>query len=86
MAGKSALCLLPFGAPSPKGNRSSNSDMPKLSAGIPFTRGQGYGPAKGLPNTKVGTFPQKLYDEAMTSGWTVISMKNDWKQIFTDKK
>jgi phosphoglycolate phosphatase-like HAD superfamily hydrolase len=42
-----------------------------------------YGPAKGLPDTKVGTFPQALYDEAIKKGWTVISMKNDWKQIFT---
>jgi phosphoglycolate phosphatase-like HAD superfamily hydrolase len=41
-----------------------------------------YGPATGLPDTKVGTFTQKLYDEAQKDGWTVISMKNDWKQIF----
>ncbi|HTO45532.1 MAG TPA: HAD family hydrolase, partial [Burkholderiales bacterium] len=36
-----------------------------------------YGPAQGLPNTKVGTFTQELYDEAMKQGWIVISMKND---------
>jgi phosphoglycolate phosphatase-like HAD superfamily hydrolase len=41
-----------------------------------------YGPAHGLPNTKVGTFTQALYDEAMKSGWIVISMKDDWKRIF----
>jgi phosphoglycolate phosphatase-like HAD superfamily hydrolase len=41
-----------------------------------------YGPAQGLPDTKVGTFTQALYDEAKKSGWTVISMKNDWKMIF----
>lgn len=41
-----------------------------------------YGPAHGLPNTKVGTFTQGLYDEAKKNGWTVISMKNDWKVIF----
>jgi phosphoglycolate phosphatase-like HAD superfamily hydrolase len=41
-----------------------------------------YGPAQGLPNTKVGTFTQSLYDEATKNGWTVISMKNDWKVIF----
>ncbi len=41
-----------------------------------------YGPATGLPDTKVGAFPQKLYDEANAKGWTVISMKNDWKRIF----
>jgi len=41
-----------------------------------------YGPAQGLPDTKVGTFDQALYDEAKKKGWTVISMKNDWKRIF----
>ena len=41
-----------------------------------------YGPAQGLPESKVGTFTQQLYDEAKRSGWTVISMKNDWKRIF----
>jgi hypothetical protein len=42
-----------------------------------------YGPAKGLPDTKVGTFPQALYDEAQRKGWVVISMKDDWKRIFS---
>src|SRR5262249_28989286 len=42
-----------------------------------------YGPAKGLSATKVGTFTQALYDEAMKKGWTVISMKNDWKKVFS---
>lgn len=41
-----------------------------------------YGPAQGLPETKVGTFTQALYDEAKKNGWTVISMKDDWKRIF----
>jgi hypothetical protein len=41
-----------------------------------------YGPARGLPDTKVGTFTQVLYDEATKGGWVVISMKNDWKRIF----
>ena len=41
-----------------------------------------YGPAQGLPDTKVGTFTQALYDEAKKDGWSVISMKNDWKVIF----
>ncbi len=41
-----------------------------------------YGPAQGLPDTKVGAFTQALYDEAQKQGWTVISMKNDWKKIF----
>jgi phosphoserine phosphatase len=42
-----------------------------------------YGPAQGLPPTKVGTFTQALYDEAKKKNWTVISMKNDWKKIFS---
>ena len=42
-----------------------------------------YGPAQGLPDTKVGTFTQALYDEAKKQGWIVISMKNDWKRIFS---
>ncbi len=41
-----------------------------------------YGPAQDLPDTKVGTFTQALYDEAKSKGWTVISMKDDWKRIF----
>jgi phosphoglycolate phosphatase-like HAD superfamily hydrolase len=41
-----------------------------------------YGPAQGLPDTKIGTFPQALYDEAKKDGWTVISMKNDWAKMF----
>ena len=41
-----------------------------------------YGPAQGLPNTRVGTFTPALYDEAKKQGWLVISMKGDWKRIF----
>jgi phosphoserine phosphatase len=46
------------------------------------TREYAYGPAQGLPGTRVGTFTQALYDEAQQQGWVVISMKNDWKRIF----
>jgi phosphoglycolate phosphatase-like HAD superfamily hydrolase len=42
-----------------------------------------YGPAQGLPETKVGAFTQELYDEAKKKNWTVISMKNDWKRVFS---
>jgi hypothetical protein len=45
-------------------------------------RGYDYGPAQGLPRSKVGTFAQALFDEAKKRGRTVISMKNDWKKIF----
>jgi len=41
-----------------------------------------YGPATGLPDSRIGTFSQALYDEAKKQGWVVISMKNDWKRIF----
>jgi hypothetical protein len=41
-----------------------------------------YGPATGLPASKVGTFSQALYDEAGRNGWVVISMKSDWKRVF----
>jgi phosphoglycolate phosphatase-like HAD superfamily hydrolase len=43
-----------------------------------------YGPANGLPDSKVGTFPQALLEEARQRGWVVISMKNDWKTIFSE--
>jgi hypothetical protein len=45
-----------------------------------------YGPAKGLPETKGGIFTQALYDQAQKSGWTVVSMKDDWKQVFAFEK
>jgi phosphoglycolate phosphatase-like HAD superfamily hydrolase len=46
------------------------------------SREYAYGPANGLPDTRVGTFTQALYDEAGRKGWTVISMKDDWKEVF----
>jgi phosphoglycolate phosphatase-like HAD superfamily hydrolase len=42
-----------------------------------------YGPAGGLPDSSVGTFDDSLLEEAKTRAWTVISMKNDWKRIFS---
>ena len=41
-----------------------------------------YGPAQGLPGVKISPFSQSTYDEAIAKGWSVISMKNDWKRIF----
>ena len=41
-----------------------------------------YGPAQGLPDSKVGAFTQGLYDEAKKDGWVIISMKKDWKRVF----
>jgi hypothetical protein len=46
------------------------------------TREYAYGPAQGLPDTTVGTLSQAMYDMAKKQGWTIISMKNDWKRIF----
>jgi phosphoglycolate phosphatase-like HAD superfamily hydrolase len=45
-----------------------------------------YGPAQGLPEAKVGTFTQGLYDEAKKKGWSVISIKDDWKTLFPERK
>lgn len=42
-----------------------------------------YGPAENLPNTQVGTFTQALYDEAKKNGWIIISMRQDWRKIFS---
>jgi hypothetical protein len=42
-----------------------------------------YGPAQGLPDTKIGTLSPALYAEAKKKNWTVVSMKNDWKKIFS---
>jgi hypothetical protein len=41
-----------------------------------------YGPAQGLPDSKIGNFSQSLYDEARQRNWLVVSMKDDWKQVF----
>jgi hypothetical protein len=32
--------------------------------------------------SKIGTFSNELMAEAKKSGWTVISMKNDWNRVF----
>jgi len=50
------------------------------------TREYAYGPALGLPDTKVGALTQALYEEARRQGWIVISMKNDWQHIFAFEK
>ncbi len=45
-----------------------------------------YGPAKGLPDTKLGAFTPALYEQAEKDGWTVVSMKDDWKKVFAFEK
>jgi phosphoserine phosphatase len=46
------------------------------------TREYAYGPAQGLPDVKLGAFKQDLYKQSKKEGWTVVSMKDDWKQVF----
>jgi phosphoglycolate phosphatase-like HAD superfamily hydrolase len=41
-----------------------------------------YGPARGLPDVKLGAFTPALDEHAKKEGWTVVSMKNDWKVVF----
>ena len=53
--------------------------------GADAPREYAYGPAQGLPDTKVGTFTPALYDEAKKNGWTVISMTNDWRRVFASE-
>jgi len=41
-----------------------------------------YGPARGLPDVKLGFFTDALDAHAKKDGWTVVSMKSDWKAVF----
>ncbi len=41
-----------------------------------------YGPARGLPDVRLGAFTPALDEHAKKDGWTVVSMKNDWKTVF----
>jgi len=41
-----------------------------------------YGPARGLPNVPLVHFTPELDEYAKQNGWTVVSVKNDWKQIY----
>ena len=38
------------------------------------------------PDSPVGRFPVALMEQAKSSGWNVVSMKNDWNQIFAWEK
>jgi haloacid dehalogenase-like hydrolase len=50
------------------------------------TREYAYGPAQGMPDVKLGAFPQALYEQAKKDGWSVVSMKDDWKRVFSFEK
>jgi phosphoglycolate phosphatase-like HAD superfamily hydrolase len=41
-----------------------------------------YGPARGLPDVKLGYFNAALDEHAKKDGWSVVSMKDDWKVVF----
>ncbi len=41
-----------------------------------------YGPARGLPDVKLGAFPPALDEQAKKDGWTVVSMREDWRTVF----
>jgi phosphoglycolate phosphatase-like HAD superfamily hydrolase len=41
-----------------------------------------YGPVRGLPDVKYGFFTPALEQHAKKDGWTVVSMKDDWKTVF----
>ena len=41
-----------------------------------------YGPARGLPDVKLGYFTPALEEHAKKDGWTIVSMKNDWKTVY----
>ena len=41
-----------------------------------------YGPARGLPKVPLVQFTPELDEYAKQNGWTVVSTKNDWKQIY----
>jgi phosphoserine phosphatase len=45
-----------------------------------------YGPAQGLPDVKLGAFTPALYEQTKKDGWTVVSMKDDWKTVFAFEK
>jgi phosphoglycolate phosphatase-like HAD superfamily hydrolase len=38
------------------------------------------------PDSKIGTFTETLMEDAKKNGWTVISLKNDWTQIYPDSE
>ncbi|CAN5274510.1 hypothetical protein BH10PSE6_BH10PSE6_19480 [soil metagenome] len=68
---------------------TKTGDGPRLSMIVlhdDATREYAYGPAQGLPGTKIGTFTPRLYEQAKNDGWPVISMKNDWKRVFAFEK
>jgi hypothetical protein len=46
------------------------------------SREYAYGPALGMRKPPIGAFTQELLEQANAAGWTVVSMKDDWAQVF----
>ena len=46
------------------------------------TREYAYGPALGMTTPRIGAFTPALHEQATASGWTVVSMRDDWRQVF----
>lgn len=46
------------------------------------SREYAYGPAFGMMTPRLGAFTQALHEQANAAGWTVVSMKDDWHNIF----
>ena len=64
---------------------TATGDGPRLSLLLlhdDAVREYAYGPARGLPDTKVGAFSVTLDSIATARRWTVVSMKKDWKRVF----
>jgi hypothetical protein len=68
LAFPSVTARLPFGVPPSPSNDGKAIGISLFIGKRP--RDYAYGPAGGLPDTKVGIFPQSLMDEAKTRGWT----------------
>ena len=46
------------------------------------SREYAYGPTMGMTTPRLGAFTSALHEQATESGWTVVSMRDDWKQVF----
>ena len=42
-----------------------------------------YGPVLGMASPRIGAFTPALHERAIAAGWTVVSMKDDWTQVFS---
>jgi len=49
------------------------------------SREYAYGPALGMTTPRMGAFTQALHEQARAAGWTVVSMRDDWNQVFASR-